>query len=131
MVMIREIGQGHSPLQIQLHTNLVLAFPWVWGLRLRMYLVQGVSSSSSFYRYPEGSGTFTTPWDGQSHWNHPLSRDFTTQTVSTAEADINCDDLDHPDFVTFDLDSVPPLRTPLRERPLVLDVAGVRRTTPV
>ncbi|RZF45485.1 hypothetical protein LSTR_LSTR009356 [Laodelphax striatellus] len=93
--------------------------------------------SASYYTFPDSTmDTFdTVPIEGE-YMTHggwtDLPRDITTHTVSTT-ADINsCDDIGdyspHPDFVTFDLDSVPPMQTADARRQ---DYDSLRRTTPV
>ncbi|XP_075230688.1 stargazin-like protein [Lycorma delicatula] len=91
--------------------------------------------STSYYTFAETNDNFdTVPIEGSDYIPRPwdLPRDITTHTVSTT-ADINsCDDIGdfspHPDFVTFDLDTVPPIRTPDGRRK---DYDSLRRTTPV
>ncbi|KAF6200770.1 hypothetical protein GE061_005215 [Apolygus lucorum] len=97
---------------------------------------QRVSSvTSTYYSYPEDAyhpseldvDVPIRPWD--------LPRDLTAHTVSTT-ADINScegpEDLSppHADFVSFDLDEVPPLRTPTGSRRSDYE-SSLRRTTPV
>ncbi|XP_046660244.1 voltage-dependent calcium channel gamma-5 subunit [Homalodisca vitripennis] len=84
----------------------------------------GVSTvSAAYYPYP-------CPWEVSCDvpWDPGLPRDITVSTT----ADINCDDIGdfspHPDFVTFDMDPVPPLGTISRTRQ---DLETLRRTTPV
>ncbi|XP_024081278.1 uncharacterized protein LOC106673530 [Cimex lectularius] len=90
--------------------------------------------SSTYYAYPDDAYHPSEldaempprPWD--------LPRDLTNHTVSTT-ADINsCEDIGdfspHPEFVTFDLDEVPPLRIPSEQRSRS-DFDSLRRTTPV
>ncbi|BET02831.1 PMP-22/EMP/MP20/Claudin family [Nesidiocoris tenuis] len=107
---------------------------------------QRVSSvSSTYYSYPEDAYVpadlelndhMVRPWDLVREYPRDLPRDLTNHTVSTT-ADVNSSDELSPqpamaqDFVSFDLDEVPPLRTPTGSRRSDYETASLRRTTPV
>uniref|UniRef100_T1IAZ6 Voltage-dependent calcium channel gamma-5 subunit n=1 Tax=Rhodnius prolixus TaxID=13249 RepID=T1IAZ6_RHOPR len=105
------------------------------GVCLAPHDHQRVSSvTSTYYAYPDDA-YHPSELDAEvpsRGWGE-LPRDLTNHTVSTT-ADVNsCDDIGdfspHPDFVTFDLDEVPPLRTESRAQRS--DYDSLRRTTPV
>ncbi|KAL1130752.1 hypothetical protein AAG570_011993 [Ranatra chinensis] len=79
--------------------------------------------TSTYYSYPEAYQGLEAEGPVMG-WDH-LPRDLTTQTVSTTA------DIVNPYFVTFDLDAVPPPRTPTHSLEPPNLVESLRRTTPV
>lgn len=95
------------------------------GVCISPHEQQRVSNvSSTYYSYPDAYHPAELEVDMPPRWDVP--RDITSHTVSTT-ADINCDDF----VAEFEVDDLPPLRSPAVSLRLEPSFDPLRRTTPV